>query len=59
MLKNPEFPSGDDMAASLIKRMRELSLPMPEFTERTNGRFFPRASHLVDLSALRRKIAAS
>jgi len=37
MLKNPEFPSGDDMAASLIKRMRELSLPMREFTERINN----------------------
>jgi hypothetical protein len=47
------------MAASLIKRMRELSLPMREFTERTNSRFFPRASDLVDLSAPRRKIPAS
>jgi len=28
MLNNPYFPNGDDMAASLIRRMRELSLPI-------------------------------
>jgi hypothetical protein len=40
MLKNPEFPSGDDMAASLIKRMRELSLPILNLPREQTVAFF-------------------
>jgi len=40
MLNNPYFPNGDDMAASLIRRMRELSLPILNLPEERVVAFF-------------------